>query len=182
MHLLLGYQTDNILKGLWFTALIIGLPTFTHNYCVHISSSLQNPHLPIQMLWLHYSVLSLQTPQSVHLNMLGLLRLSGSLPLFLCFRSSSFFFLATSLFSYYSISPSIFPFIFPSVQMFLSDLFMSDTVSECPVHFLWEHSVLIFLHLDAYFLPICSPTQLLQYIDFLLCPEFVCSDVIFFFL
>lgn len=47
IHLLLGYQTDNILKGLWFTAAIIGLPAFTHNYCVHISPGLRNPHLPI---------------------------------------------------------------------------------------------------------------------------------------
>lgn len=112
--------------------------------------------------------------------MLGLLGLSGSLPLFLCFRGFSFFYLATPHFSCYRISPCIFPLIFPRVQMFLFDLFMSDTVSECPAHFLWEHSVLISLQLDAYFLQLCSPTQLLQYIVFFLSPEFVCSDVIFF--
>lgn len=89
--------------------------------------------------------------------MLGLLGLSGSPPLFLCSRNFSFS-LATPLFSCYSVSPCIFPLIFPSVQMFLFDLFMSDSVSECPVHFLWEHSALISLHLDACFLQLCSPT------------------------
>lgn len=122
-----------------------------------------------------------QTPQSVHVNTSGPLGLSGSLPLFLSLCCFSLFSLAiTPLFSCYCISHCIFPPIFPSVQMFLSGLFMSDTISECPVHFLWDHSAFISLHLDAYFLLLCSPSQLLQYIVFLPCPECLCSDVIFF--
>lgn len=106
-----------------------------------------------------------QTPQSVHVNMSGLLGLSGSLPLFLslcCFSLSPL--AINPLFSCYCISHCIFPPIFPSVQMFPFDLFMSDTMSECPVHFLWDHSAFISFHLDARFLPLCSPTQLLQFI------------------
>lgn len=52
--------------------------------------------------------------------------------------------------------------------MFLSDLFISDTISVCPVHFLWDYSAFISFRLDACFLPLCSPTQLLQFIIFLL--------------
>lgn len=97
--------------------------------------------------------------------MSGLLGLSGSLPLFLslcCFSLSPL--AINPLFSCYCISHCIFPPIFPSVQMFPFDLFMSDTMSECPVHFLWDHSAFISFHLDARFLPLCSPTQLLQFI------------------
>lgn len=36
--------------------------------------------------------------------------------------------------------------------MFLPGLFLCDTVSECTVHFLWDHSAFIFLYVDAYFL------------------------------
>lgn len=97
--------------------------------------------------------------------MSGLLGLSGSLPLFLslcCFSLSPL--AINPLFSCYCISHCIFPPIFPSVQMFPFDLFMSDTMSECPVHFLWDHSAFISFHLDARFLPLCSSTQLLQFI------------------
>lgn len=119
MHLLLWYQTDNILKGLWFTAVILASqlsPTII--VCIYLPAC-KIPTCPykwcdcITLYFLCCSNCSLeQTPQSVHLNMLGLLGLSRSFSFFLHFRNFSFFSLATPLFSCYSISPCIFPLIF----------------------------------------------------------------------